>query len=222
MKQHHSIRRANKFTLIELLVVIAIIAILASMLLPALSKARAAAQAIKCTSNLKQLGLNFRLFSNDHDEAIPAGHFNPDAGLVNGLPPIGGYVWGDGLIKMNYVNSAKELTCPTDTETVSGANPSYGINPRFSQSGWSSVAGYNGGWVRESSLNNPTETVYLCDDEYPFIITEWNADYYMPAPRHNSSRSNVLWGDGHADAQERDIATRTVNGKANYYLLLSK
>ena len=86
------------FTLIELLMVIAIIAILAAMLLPALAAAKKKGQQAVCLSNLKQIGLAFTIYLNDHD-----GHFPDRRDLKSSLP--GGFQpWGNGIWPKSSTN----------------------------------------------------------------------------------------------------------------------
>lgn len=202
-------RSRNGFTLIELLVVIAIIAILAAILFPVFARAREAARATQCRSNLKQLGTAVMMYTQDYDETLPIERtINPSMSVIQFLDP--------------YIKSKAVWDCPSQSPS---AKSSIAYNGERSYS-------YNTWALSNQSLaaiQNVSETVCLADSTpntwqgawmlfrpsngmrqdalNGSAVPTWGATASQSwtqcnfAERH-SDTGNVLWVDGHVKSMK--------------------
>lgn len=184
--------KKQRFTLIELLVVIAIIAILASMLLPALNKARDKAKNVKCVANLKQVGIFMNLYSDNSAGYYPVQYIktSPYTSWMTILRNGVGQKFSDN-----------SLQCPGDS--ILKDKVSYGISyfwGRMEANGTpdSTYLGYR----KNSQIIMPSYMVHAIDSlSYDFSPHSSTFAANFPLLRHNGSFS-LLFVDGHVESRK--------------------
>ena len=169
--KHRTVAPGSAFTLIELLVVIAIIAILAALLLPALGRAKAKAQAVQCMNNSRQLMLAWKFYCDDNGEKVPSAWVNPgDWWPAGSMSPPSDPVsdgrnvnnWNPELtVKLSTLwpycgNNAAIFRCPADTKYPCTANgQSYPRVRSMSMLSW-----FNGADANIARFGGPEYVVY--------------------------------------------------------------
>jgi prepilin-type N-terminal cleavage/methylation domain-containing protein len=195
------------FTLIELLVVIAVIAILASLMLPALARTKNQGQNAVCINNLRQLGVATRVYAQDNNDRMPAAELLPTSPVnqTNPLPRICDVLGPDVGKSSGGTNSPAIFDCPSDTEgRFAAQGSSYEWNIEL-----------NGHRMDETTsetmqfmiaLAGPTGSVQTTNGTIHLTfepgVTPLLTDYDDFHPRSAASGKNVVFMDDHVTALE--------------------
>jgi prepilin-type N-terminal cleavage/methylation domain-containing protein/prepilin-type processing-associated H-X9-DG protein len=188
MNTHYPEKRRG-FTLIELLVVIAIIAILAAILFPVFARARENARRASCQSNLKQIALGIKQYTQDYDERFP-----PDD-LATTDPTVGLVGWAGAI--QPYVKSEQIFQCPSDVVAKPGEATLEGTSGRLDNPGFTDYFyNYNVGLQSEAVLQYSSNTVLNGDGgngAADYQVSKYNGQRHFEGGNYSFADGHVKW-----------------------------
>jgi prepilin-type N-terminal cleavage/methylation domain-containing protein/prepilin-type processing-associated H-X9-DG protein len=211
-RHKRKLKIVNAFTIIELMVVIAIISILASILLPALGRAKKTAQAINCVGNMKQIGYGLLSYVGDYNDYYPPSGFTGTNWMELYSPYLG--------VKLGEYSQNGVFACPTQKIWEgNGGRISYGYNAfLFGSTNYALVHDTGDGKFWGTSRTPPPPirgNMIRAPDKQLTHIDTWTGptssafrgsginvllDMSYMCMRHNRA-ANVLYADGHANAE---------------------
>lgn len=189
-------KQIKVFTIVELLVVIAIIAILASMLLPALNQAREKAKCISCTNNFKQLGVMFSMYISDYDDITPPSKFKDDNNP-----------WCKNEIMVDYLYNGKRntkkqyafLLCPSASgECEYRPQDGYACLLSYAYNNGEAASGRPGpAWDGTAEHLEPIKIVSVKDPSGTVLLSEntmyyWGVSYYSGTINRRIHNTNFI------------------------------
>jgi prepilin-type N-terminal cleavage/methylation domain-containing protein/prepilin-type processing-associated H-X9-DG protein len=198
-------KSAKKFTLIELLIVIAIIAILASMLLPTLGRARNTAKRIQCVSNLKQMGIVQMNYINDFDGWMPHNGTSAWINIMRSTYPdlvSGAKLWSGSRYGRQFWH------CPSERENLAADSTPNGCSDYGGNHRWGRDE--SGNIVLRMSRNTKRPSVKFSHGDIalvntrPAIYPVYFTRQGIPVSKRHDKQVNLMFFDGHVSALPYD------------------